>query len=200
MWIVRLALRRPYTIAVGVILVFLMGYLCLKSMLVDIFPTIDIPVVSVIWNYPGLSAIDMERRVVFLSERAYSSTVNGISKIESSSIPGIGLLRIYFEDGVDIGAAIAQISSVSATATRAMPPGMTPPVVIQFNASNVPVGQLTLFSDTLPEEKISDYALNFLRIKLFTIPGLSIPAPYGGKGRQINVDVNPESLSAKGLS
>ena len=200
MWIVRLALRRPYTIAVMVILIFLMGFLSLEGMLVDIFPTIDIPVVSVIWNYPGLSAIDMERRVVFLSERAYSSTVNGISKIESSSIPGIGLLRIYFEEGTDIGAAIAQISSVSATATRSMPPGMTPPVVIQFNASNVPVGQITLYSDTLPEEKISDYALNFLRIKLFTIPGLSIPAPYGGKSRQINVDVDPEALGAEGIS
>src|ERR1700722_12522300 len=200
MWIVRLALRRPYTIAVGVILIFLMGYLCLQSMLVDIFPTIDIPVVSVIWNYPGLSAIDMERRVVFLSERAYSSTVNGISKIESSSIPGIGLLRIYFEDGTDIGSAIAQISSVSSTASRSMPPGMPPPVVIQFNASNVPVGQLTLFSDTLPEQKITDYATNFLRIKLFTIPGLSIPAPYGGKQRQINIDVDPQALNAKNLS
>jgi multidrug efflux pump subunit AcrB len=200
MWIVRLALRRPYTIAVGVILIFLMGFLCLQSMLIDIFPTIDIPVVSVIWSYPGLSAVDMERRVVFLSERAYSSTVNGISKIESSSIPGVGLLRLYFEDGTDIGAAIAQISAVSATATRSMPPGMTPPVIIQFNASNVPVGQLTMYSDTLPEEKISDYALNFLRVKLFTIPGLSIPAPYGGKSRQVNIDVDPISLSAKGLS
>src|SRR5271154_1422931 len=200
MWIVRLALRRPYTIAVGVILIFLMGFLCLQTMLVDIFPTIDIPVVSVIWNYPGLPAIDMERRVVLLSERAYSTTVNGINKIESSSIPGTGLMRIYFEDGTDIGAAIAQISSVSATATRSMPPGMTPPVVIQFNASNVPVGQITLYSDTLPEEKISDYALNFLRIKLFTIPGLAIPAPYGGKSRQINIDVNSEALNAKGMS
>src|SRR5208282_5899593 len=149
MWIVRLALRRPYTIAVGVILIFLAGFLCLQAMLVDIFPTIDIPVVSVIWNYPGLSAIDMERRVVFQSERAYSSTVNGISKIESSSVTGIGLLRIYFEDGTDIGASIAQISAISAYATRFMPPGMTSPVVIQYNASNVPVGQLTLFSDTL---------------------------------------------------
>src|SRR6202451_3045315 len=132
MWIVRLALRRPYTIAVGVILIFLMGYLCLQSMLVDIFPTSDIPVVSVIWNYPGLSAIDMERRVVFLSERAYSTTVNGISKIESNSIPGIGTLRIYFEPGTDIGGAIAQISAISATVLRSMPPGMTPPLILQF--------------------------------------------------------------------
>jgi multidrug efflux pump subunit AcrB len=200
MWIVRLALRRPYTIAVGVILIFLMGLLCAMSMLVDIFPTIDIPVVSVIWSYPGLSAVDMERRVVFLSERAYSATVNGISKIESSSVPGIGLIRVYFEDGTDIGSAIAQISAVSATATRSMPPGITPPVVIQFNASNVPVGQLTLFSDTLPEEKLFDYGLNFLRVKLFTIPGLSIPAPYGGKSRQVNIDVDPQVLNAKGLS
>jgi multidrug efflux pump subunit AcrB len=200
MWIVRLALRRPYTIAVGVILIFLAGFLCLQEMLVDIFPTIDIPVVSVIWNYPGLPAIDMERRVVLLSERAYSTSVNGISKIESSSTPGVGLLRIYFEEGSDIGAAIAQISAVSSTALRAMPPGMQPPMILQFNASNVPVAQLTLFSDTISEEKIYDYAINFLRVKLFTIPGLSIPAPYGGKSRQINVDVDPNALAAKNLS
>src|SRR3984957_8177618 len=168
MWIVRLALRRPYTIAVGVILIFLMGYLCLQSMLVDIFPTIDIPVVSVIWNYPGLTATDMERRVVILSERAYSTTVNGISKIESSSTTGIGLLRIYFQPGTDIGSAVAQITSVSSTALRSMPPGMQPPVVFPFNASNVPVAQMTIYSDSLPEEKIFDYALNFIRLKLFT--------------------------------
>ena len=200
MWIVRLALRRPYTIAVGVILLFLMGFLCLQTMLVDIFPTIDIPVVGVLWNYPGLSAIDMERRVVFLSERSYSTTVNGISKIESSAIPGVGLLRVYFEPGTNIGAAIAQISASSSTALRSMPPGMQPPLVLQFNASNVPVAQMTLFSETLPEEQLFDWGLNFLRIKLFTIPGLSTPAPYGGRQREITVDVNPQELQAKGLS
>jgi multidrug efflux pump subunit AcrB len=200
MWIVRLALRRPYTIAVAVILLFLVGALSLQSMLIDIFPTIDIPVVTVLWAYPGLSAIDMERRVVFLSERAYSTSVNGITNIESSSIPGVGTLRIYFEPNTNIGAAIAQISAVSSTALRSMPVGMQPPLILQFNASNVPVAQLTLFSDTLPEEQLFDFGLNFLRIRLFTIPGLSTPAPYGGKSRQINIDVNPALLEAKNLS
>src|SRR5580693_8890493 len=130
MWIVRLALRRPYTIAVGVILIFLMGFLCLNSMLIDIFPTIDIPVVSVIWNYPGLSAEEMESRVVIISERAFSTTVQGVSRIESQSIPGIGNLRIYFEPGTDIGSAVAQASSVSETILRILPPGMTPPNVL----------------------------------------------------------------------
>ena len=200
MWIVRFALRRPYTIAVSVILLFMIGFLSLQAMLVDIFPAIDIPVVKVLWSYPGLSAIDMERRVVFLSERSYSTTVNGISKMESSAIPGVGVMQIYFEDGTDIGAAIAQISASSSAALRSMPPGMTPPLILQYNATNVPVGQITLYSDTLPETTLFDYALNFLRIKLFTIPGLSLPAPYGGKQRQVNVDVNPDLLQSKGLS
>ncbi len=200
MWIVRLALKRPYTIAVACMLVFLMGILSLRSMLVDIFPVINIPVVGVVWTYNGLSAEDMERRVIIISERAFSSTVNGISKIESQSIPGIGLLRISFQPDADIGSAIAQISAVSQTILRITPPGMTPPIVIQFNASNLPVVQMTLESETLPEEKIFDYALNFIRIKLFTIPGLSTPAPYGGKQRQVNIDVAPEVLSSKGLS
>jgi len=200
MWIVRLALRRPYTIAVGAILIFLMGLLSLRTMLVDIFPIIDIPVVGVVWAYPGLSAIDMERRVVLLSERAYSSTVNGISKIESLSVPGIGLLRIYFQPGIEIGAAIAQISSVSSTALRSMPPGMTSPVVVQSNASNVPIAQLTVESDSMPEEQIFDYGLNFIRVRLYTLAGLAIPAPYGGKSRQVNIDIDPSITNAKGLS
>ncbi len=200
MWIVRLALRRPYTIAVMSFLILLLGGLSVSQMIVDIFPSIDIPVVGVVWNYPGLSAEDMERRVVLISERAFSSTVNGISRIESESIPGIGLLRVYFEPGTDIGAAIAQISAVSNTILRIVPPGMTPPIVVQFNASTVPVAQLTLSSQTLPEEKIFDYGLNFIRISLFTIPGLSTPAPFGGKQRQVNIDIDPRRLAAKGLS
>jgi multidrug efflux pump subunit AcrB len=200
MWIVRLALRRPYTIAIGAALILMMGILCLRSMLIDIFPTIDIPVVGVVWSYTGLSAEDMERRVVILSERAMSTTVSGISKIESSSIPGIGLLQVYFEQGADIGGAIAQISAVMQTAMKSMPPGITSPNIVRFNASNVPVAQITLSSDSLPEEKIFDYALNFIRIKLFTIPGLSTPAPYGGKQRQVNIDIDPMVLASKGLS
>src|SRR3954469_23590933 len=200
MWIVELALRRPYTVAVMSILILVMGILSITRTVVDIFPTIDIPVVAVVWSYPGLPAEDMERRIVLIAERAYSTTVNGIERIESSSIPGIGLMHVYFQPGTDIGAAIAQMSSVSSTLLRIAPPGTPPPNVIQFNASNVPVAQLTASSERLPEEKIFDYGLNFIRVRLFTIPGLSTPAPFGGKQRQINVDIDPSLLSAKGFA
>ncbi len=200
MWIVRLALRRPYTIAVLSALILLAGVMSVSRMKVDIFPAIDIPVVMVVWSYPGLSAEDMERRIVLISERAYSTTVDGISHIDSQSIGGVGILKVYFEPDADIGAAIAQIASVSQTASRIMPPGLSPPNVIRYNASNVPVAQLTVSSESLPEQQLFDYGLNFLRVRLFTIPGMSIPAPYGGKARQIMVDVDPAKLAAKGLS
>ena len=200
MWIVRLALRRPYTVAVMALLILVLGALSASRMVIDIFPVIDIPVVAVAWNYPGLSPEDMERRVVLISERAYSTTVNGISRIESQSIPGIGLLKIYFQPGTEIGAAISQISSVSNTLLRITPPGMQPPIIVQFNASNVPVAQLTASSKTLTEESIFDYGLNFIRVRLFTIPGLSTPAPFGGKTRQIMIDIDPAALSARGLA
>ena len=200
MWLVRLALRQPYTVAVFAAVLLLMGGLAMKSMLVDLFPNIDIPVVAVVWNYNGLSAEDMERRVVLLSERGLSSTVNGIERIESQSIPGIGLEKIYFQPGTNIGNAIAQIASSSSTALRAMPPGMTPPYIIQSNASSVPVAQMTLSSQSIDEAKIADYGQNFLRLRLFTVPGLSTPSPYGGKTREITVDVDPSRLEARGLS
>ena len=198
--LVRLSLRRPYTSAIAAMLVILLGALSVTRMIVDIFPVIDIPVVLVVWNYPGLSTEDMERRVVFISERAYSTTVNGISRIESQSIPGIGLLKVYFQPGTSIGGAIAQISSVNNSILRIAPPGMQPPAVIQFNASNVPVVQLTMSSKTLTEQQIYDYSLNFIRVKLFTIPGLSTPGPFGGKQRQIDVDVDPAKLAARGFT
>jgi multidrug efflux pump subunit AcrB len=198
--LVRLSLRRPYTSAIAAMLIVLLGALSITRMIVDIFPVIDIPVVLVVWNYPGLTTEDMERRVVFISERAYSTTVNGISRIESQSIPGTGILKVYFQPGTEIGGAIAQISSVNNSILRNAPPGMQPPAVIQFNASNVPVVQLTMSSKTLTEQQIYDYSLNFIRIKLFTIPGLSTPGPFGGKQRQINVDVDPALLAAKGFS
>jgi CzcA family heavy metal efflux pump len=200
MWIVRLALRRPYTVAVMSLLILVMGILSLSRMIVDIFPVIDIPVVIVVWSYPGLPPEDMERRVVLIAERAYSTTVNGIQRIESQSIPGIGMIKVYFYPGTEIGAAISQISSVSSTILRIVPPGMQPPVIVQFNASNIPVAQLTVSSKTLPEEQIFDYGLNFIRVRLFTIPGMSTPAPFGGKNRQIMVDIDPEALAARGLS
>ncbi len=198
--LVRVALRRPYTMAIAGMLIMLGGFLAVNRMVVDIFPNIDIPVVYVAWNYPGLSAEDMERRVVLVSERAYSTTVNGIERIESISIPGLGILKVYFNQGTDIGGAIAQISAQNNSILRIAPPGITPPNMIRFNASNVPVVQVTLNSKTMPEQQIFDYGLNFLRLRLFTISGLSVPAPYGGKQRQIIVDVDPARLSAKGFS
>src|SRR5467141_154537 len=200
MWIVRLALRRPYTIAVLCTLIAIFGVLSASRMRTDILPAIDIPVVIVVWNYPGLSAEDMERRVVFISERAMSTTVSGIQRIDSQSISSIGILKVYFEPGSDIGGAIAQIVAVSLTASRIMPPGITPPSIIRYNASNVPVAQLTISSKSLSEQELYDYGVNFIRLRLFTIPGLSTPAPFGGKSRQIMVDIDPARVASKGLS
>src|ERR1700761_5167463 len=134
--LVRLSLRRPYTSAISAMLIVLLGGLAITRMIVDIFPVIDIPVVLVVWNYNGLTTEDMERRVVFISERAYSTTVNGISRIESQSIPGIGILKVYFQPGTDIGGAIAQISSNNPSILHNVPPGTPPPLVIQSNAAN----------------------------------------------------------------
>ena len=200
MWIVRLALRRPYTIAVLCSMIAIFGLLSTSRMKTDILPAIDIPVVIVVWNYPGLSAEDMERRVVFISERAYSTTVSGITRIDSQSISGLGILKVYFEPGSDIGGAIAQIVSVSLGASRVMPPGITPPVIVRYNASNVPVAQMTISSQTLSEQELFDYGLNFIRLRLFTIPGLATPAPFGGRTRQIMVDIDPHRVAGKGLS
>lgn len=198
--LVKIALRRPYTMAIAAMLIVLMGFISVSRMVVDIFPTIDIPVVYVAWSFNGLNAEDMERRVVLVSERAYSTTVNGIDHIESLSIPGQGILKIFFQQGADIGTAIAQISAQSNAVLRIAPPGMQPPNIIQFNASNVPVVQVTLNTKSLPEQMLSDYANQFLRLRLFTIPGLSIPAAFGGKQRQIIVEVDPAKSSSKGLS
>src|SRR5215212_12000494 len=198
--LVKIALRRPYTMAIAAMLIVLMGAISVSRMVVDIFPNIDIPVVYVAWSFNGLNAEDMERRVVLVSERAYSTTVNGIDHIESLSIPGQGILKIFFQAGTDIGGAIAQISAQSNSILRIAPPGMQPPNIIQFNASNVPVVQVTLNTKTLPEQMLSDYANQFLRLRLFTIPGLSIPGAFGGKQRQIIVEVDPAKASSKGLS
>jgi multidrug efflux pump subunit AcrB len=200
MGLVRLALRRPYTIAVLSLLVLLLGALSAYRMIVDFFPRIDIPVVFVGWAYAGLSAEEMERRVVIISERAYSTTVSGIERIESTCIPGIGLVKVYFHPGMDIGAAIAQINAINGTILRILPPGISPPVIIQYNPATVPIVNMTFFSKTLPEGRMFDHAFNFVRVKLFTIPGLQVPAPFGGRLRQISVDINPTLMTAKGVS
>src|SRR5262249_46015350 len=139
------------------LLIFLAGGLSVWRIRADVLPVIDIPVVIVVWNYPGLSASDMEKRVTYISERAFSTTVNGISRLESESISGLSLIRVYFEQGTDIGGAIAQISSVAATVLRVLPPGITAPVVVRFNASNVPVAQLTVSGTNVTEQQLFDY-------------------------------------------
>lgn len=198
MWIVRLALRRPYTVAALCLVLFLMGTLCVTRMRTDVLPTIDLPVVSVIWSYPGLSAEDMERRVVYITERALSTSVDGIQRVESQSIEGIGIVKVYFQPGYDIGPAIAQINASCNSITRGLPPGMTPPTILRFNASNVPVAQLTLTGAS--EQELFDSAQNFMRLRLFTIPGMQTPAPFGGRSRQVTVDIDPQRLAAARLS
>ena len=200
MWIVRLALRRPLSVAVMALLMLVMGVLSFTLMNVDIFPAINLPVVMVVWSYPGLNAVDMERRLVIISERAYSTTVDGIEHIESQSIIGIGVLKVYFQPGTDIGAAIAQIDSVSETILRQAPQGTTAPNIISYNAANVPVAQLNIYSDTLSQQQLFDYGLNFIRLQLFTIPGFSSPAPIGGVQRAVVVNLDPKQLYSNGLS
>src|SRR5438105_4351600 len=200
MWIVRLALRRPYTVATLCLVIAVLGGLSLSRLKTDVLPAIDIPVVVVVWSYPGLIAQEMEKRVITLTERAFSTTVGDIERLESQSINGIGVVKVYFHQGTNIGGAIAQISAVCNSVLRGMPPGMTAPAILSFNASNVPVAQLTLSGNGASEQQLFDYGLNFLRLRLFTIPGLATPAPYGGRQRQVVVDIDPTQLAAQGLS
>jgi multidrug efflux pump subunit AcrB len=200
MALVRLALRRPLSVAVMALLMLVMGVLSFGLMNVDIFPAINLPVVMVVWSYPGLNAIDTERRLVIISERAYSTTVDGIEHMESQSMLGIGIVKVYFQPGTDIGAAIAQINAVSETILRQAPNGTTPPNIISYNAANVPVAQLNIYSDTLSEQQLFDYGLNFIRLQLFTIPGFSSPAPIGGVQRAVVVNLDPKQLYSNGLS
>jgi multidrug efflux pump subunit AcrB len=200
MWIVRLALRRPYTFLVVAMLICILGVVTIERMPTDIFPDIDIPVISVIFNYTGMSPADMEQRMVAPFERFLTTTVNDISRIESQSLYGIAIIKIYFQKGAKIEAATAQVTAVSQTAIRSMPPGSQPPLVIRYSASNVPILQLSLSSDTLSEQQLFDYGVNFIRPQLITIEGVQIPYPYGGKQRQVVVDLDPERLYAWGIS
>jgi CzcA family heavy metal efflux pump len=200
MWIVRLALRRPYTFVVASILLLILGVVSIVRTPTDIFPNIDIPVVSVLWNYNGLSPEEMSNRIVFQYERFLTTTVNDIEHIESQSWNGRAIVKVFFHPGVNIGNAVAQITSVSQTAVRNLPPGTQPPLVIQYNASSVPILQLALSGQGLSEQQLGDIGLNFLRTGLVTINGIAIPYPYGGKQRQVEIDLNPTELQSKGLS
>jgi multidrug efflux pump subunit AcrB len=200
MWIVRLALRRPYTFAVFAILLLLIGAFSILSMPTDIFPNINIPVVSVVWQYSGLSAEEMANRIISNSERAMTTTVNDIEHIESQSLNGIGVIKIFFQPHVDIGSAVAEVTAISQVQLRSLPPGTTPPFIIQYNASSVPVLQLGLSGQGLSEQQLGDLGTNLIRTQLATVEGASIPYPYGGKQRQIQVDLDLHALQSRGLS
>ncbi len=200
MWIVRLALRRPYTFVVAAILLLILGPVAILRTPTDIFPNINIPVVSVIWNYGGLEPEEMSNRITYIYERVLTTTVNDIEHIESQSFNGIGITKVFFHPGVQIGNAVAQVTAISQTIVRQFPQGTTPPLVIQYNASTVPILQLALSGKGLNEQQLFDMGVNFIRTGLITVQGVAMPYPYGGKQRQIMVDLNTAALQSKGLS
>jgi multidrug efflux pump subunit AcrB len=199
-WFVRLALSRPYTFVVLALLILIIGPLAAMRSPTDIFPDIKIPVISAVWTYTGLSPEDMSGRVVYYYERQLSSTVNDIEHIESQSLMGYGIVKIFFQPNVDIRTATAQVTSISQTVLKQMPPGITPPLILNYNASTVPILQLALSSIQETEQKLFDLGQNFIRPQLATVPGTAIPSPFGGKVRQIQIDVNPQALQSKHLS
>src|ERR1700733_7666735 len=191
MWIVRIALRRPYTFVVMSMLIVILGVATILRMPTDIFPDLDIPVISVVWNYTGLPPEEMEKRIVTNYERGLTTTVNDIEHVESQSLTGIAVIKIFFQPGARIEAATAQVTAISQTVVRAMPPGATPPLIIRYSASNVPVLQMALESDSLNEQQLFDLGANFVRGDIATVPGAQVPWPYGGKQRQIMIDIDP---------
>jgi multidrug efflux pump subunit AcrB len=200
MWIVRLALRRPYTFVVVSILILILGGLAIVRTPTDIFPTIDIPVVSIIWSFNGLVPEDMSDRIVSITERTLTTTVDNIEHVESQSLNGIAVVKVFLQPTANIQQGIAQITAVSQTQLRQLPAGSTPPLILAYSASSVPVLQLALSGQNLSEQELNDYGLNFIRTQLITVPGASVPYPYGGKQRQVQVDLNTTALQSKGLS
>jgi multidrug efflux pump subunit AcrB len=200
MWIVRLALKRPYTFVVMAVLIAILGAFAIITMPVDIFPYIDIPVVSIVWGYGGLSPQEMDGRMVTIFERSLTTTVNDIEHMESQSYSGVSVTRVYFQPNAKVEVALSQITAICQTLLRIFPPGTTPPNIIKYDASSVPILQLALESKTLSEQELFDYGQNFIRTQLATIQGASVPLPYGGRFRQVMVDLIPERLFAYGLS
>ncbi len=200
MWIVRLALRRPYTFVVMSLAILLLGISAILSMAIDIFPYIDIPVISIVWNYNGISPDEMEKRIVTVFERSMTTSVNDIEHIESQSYTGVAVVRVYFHPRAKAEMAMAQITAMAQSITRAMPPGIFPPAILKYDASSVPILQLGLESKTLSEQEIQDLGQNFIRTPLATVQGAAVPSPYGGKQRQIVVDLDPAQMYAKQVS
>src|SRR5271168_4549940 len=200
MWIVRLALSRPYTFVVMSLVIILLTPLVLLRTPTDIFPNIDIPVISLVWTYTGLQPQEMEQRITSSVERGITTLVNDVEHIESQSLNGIAVIKIYFHPNANIPAALAQVTAISQTFLRQLPPGTTPPLVIIYSASTVPVIQIGLTSDSLSEQALFDYGNNFIRTQLATVQGAALPFPYGGKQRLVSVDIDSQALQSKGLS
>jgi multidrug efflux pump subunit AcrB len=200
MWIVRLALRRPYTFVVMAVLIALGGVFSIETTPTDIFPNINIPVISVIWNYGGLPPEDMEKRITNNFERFLTTIVSDVDRIESQTITGNSIIKIYLQPGADIPQAIAQTTAIAQTAVRSMPPGTVPPLIMKYSASSVPIMMLALETDTLSETQLFDDGYQFLRNELATIPGAEIPYPYGGKQREILIDIDASRMHALGIS
>src|SRR6266550_3692898 len=200
MWIVRLALRRPYTFVVMALLILILGPLVIYNTPTDVFPDINIPVISVVWSYTGLSADEMASRIVVSYERGLTATVNDIEHIESQSLNGLGVVKIYFHPNVRLEMALAQVTAISQAAVRTDPPGTTPPFIITYDASSVPILQLALSGKNLSEQQLNDLGANFIRSQLATVQGAVLPNPYGGKQRQVQVDLDIAALQAKGLA
>jgi multidrug efflux pump subunit AcrB len=199
-WLVKIALQRPYTFVVLALLILIFGPIAAVRSPTDIFPNINIPVISVVWSYAGLPPEDMSGRVIYAYERSLTTTVNDIEHIESQSLPGYGVVKIFFQPNVDIRTATAQVTAISQTVLKFMPPGITPPMILNYNASTVPILQLVLSSQSVPENKLFDFGQNFIRAQLATVAGASVPSPYGGKVRQIQIDLNQQAMQAKHIS
>ena len=200
MWLVQLGLKRPYTFVVGAMLILIFGIVSVRKMATDIFPNIDIPVVTVIWTYAGMSPEDMESRIITPHERGMTTTVDNIEHMESQSMTGYAVEKVFFHEGTNINGAIAQVTAISQTILRIAPVGTQPPFIVRFNASNVPVLQLALSSQSLSEQEIYDDGYNFMRTQLATVQGAQLPLPYGGKVRQIMIDIDPQRMYANGVS
>ena len=200
MWIVKLALRRPYTFVVMALLILLLGVAAIENTPTDIFPEIDIPVVTVVWQFTGLSPNQMAKQITTFSEYTISSAVDNVKNIESQTLAGVATIRIFFQPNVRVDSAIAQVTAVSQTILRRMPPGAQPPFIIRYNASSVPILQLALGSKTLSEAQLYDYGIYRVRQAIAPVRGATLPLPYGGKPRQVMVDLDPQALLAKGLS
>src|ERR1700682_320119 len=200
MWIVRLALSRPYTFIVMALVVILLTPVVLLRTPTDIFPDINIPVISLVWTYNGLEPQEMEQRITSNVERGVQTLVNDVEHIESQSLPGIAVIKVFFQPGANIQTALAQGGAISQTFLRFLPPAPTPPLVIIYSASTVPVIQIGLTSDTMSEQQLFDFGNYFIRTELATVPGAATPYPFGGKQRVVSVDIDAPALQAKGLS